>query len=110
MVGVILRADCNAGTNIRIEKGWYQDPFHLWLVHNSIANLLSLPQLEDDGFTISYHSRGKWIVTTPQGKDITFNRKPDGVHRGFPYLNMRSTLAMAMIQTIRQRYKRLHKM
>jgi hypothetical protein len=63
--GVTLRANCNAGTNFTTKKGWYQDLFHLWLVHNGIANFLSLPQLEDDVFTISYHTGGKWIVTNP---------------------------------------------
>jgi hypothetical protein len=83
----------------------HQDLFHIWLVCNSIANLLSLPQLEDTGFTISYHTGGKWIVTNPQGKDITFHCKSDGVCRSFPYLNMQSTLTVAMVQTTRQRYE-----
>jgi hypothetical protein len=103
--GITLRADCNAGTNFSTKKGWYQDLFHLWLVRNGIANLLSLPQLEDNGFTISYHTRGKWIITTPQGKDITFHREPDGICRRFPYLKMRSTSAVAMVQTIHQCYE-----
>jgi hypothetical protein len=86
--GVTLRADCNAGTNFATKKGWFQDLFHLWLNRNGIANLLSLPQLEDNGFTVSYHTGGNWIITTPQGKDITFHHEPDGVCCGFPYLNM----------------------
>ncbi len=72
LAGATLRADCNTGTNFATKKGWYRDLFNLWLVHNSIANLLSLPQLEADGFTVSYHTSGNWIIITPQGKEITF--------------------------------------
>ena len=39
-VNTILCGSCNAGTTFSNEKGWY-----MWLVRNSIANLLSLPQL-----------------------------------------------------------------
>ncbi len=72
LTGATLRADCYAGTNFATKKGWYRDLFDLWLVRNGIANLLSLPQLEADGFTVSYHTGGNWIVMTPQGKEITF--------------------------------------
>ncbi len=74
-------------------------------MRNGIANLLSLPQLEADGFTVSYHTGGNWIVTTPHGKEITFHREEDGVCRGFPYIDMQSKAAVAMIQTIRQHYE-----
>ncbi len=56
--GATLRADCNAGANFATKKGWYRNLFNLWLVYNDIANLLSLPQLEADGFTVSYHTGG----------------------------------------------------
>jgi hypothetical protein len=48
--GVTLRTDCNAGNKFMTKKGWYKDLFHLWLVCYGIANVLSLPQLEEDGF------------------------------------------------------------
>ncbi len=105
LAGTTLRADCNAGTNFATKKGWYRNLFNLWLVRNSIANLLSLPQLEADGFTVSYHTRGNWIVTTPHGNEITFHREEDGMCRGFPYIDMQSKAAVAMIQTARQRYE-----
>jgi hypothetical protein len=105
LTGTTLCADCNAGTNFATKKGWYRDLFDLWLVRNGIPNLLSLPQLEADGFMVSYHTGGNWIVTTPHGNEITFHREEDGVCRGFPYINMQSKVAMAMIQTVRQRYE-----
>jgi hypothetical protein len=72
LAGATLCAGCNAGTNFATKKGWYHDLFDLWLVRNGIANFLSLPQLEADGFTVSYHTGGNWIVMTSQGKEITF--------------------------------------
>jgi hypothetical protein len=105
LAGTTLRADCNAGTNFATKKGWYRDLFDLWLVRNGIANLLSLPQLEADGFTVSYHTGGNCIVTTPHGDEITFHREEDGMCRGFPYIDMQSKAAVAMIQTVRQRYE-----
>jgi hypothetical protein len=105
LAGATLRADCNAGTNFAPKKGWYRNLFDLWLVHNGITNFLSLPQLETDGFTVSYHTGGNRIVTTPHGKEITFHQEEDGVCHGFPYIDMQSKAAVAMIQTVRQRYK-----
>jgi hypothetical protein len=74
-------------------------------VRNGIANLLSLPQLEADGFTVSYHTGGNWILTTPHGNEITFHREENGVCCGFPYIDMQSKAAVAMIQTIHQHYE-----
>ena len=36
------------------EKGWHGELFNMWLVNNGIANLLSVPQLERDGFVLTY--------------------------------------------------------
>jgi hypothetical protein len=105
LAGATLRADCNAGTNFATKKRWYHNLCNLWLVCNVIANLLSLPQLEADGFTLSYHTGGNWIVMTPQGKEITFHREENGACCGFPYIDMQSTDAVAMIQTICQQYE-----
>jgi hypothetical protein len=105
LAGATLRADCNASTNFATKKGWYHNLFDLWLVCNCFANLLSLPQLEADGFTVSYHTGGNWTVSTPRGKEITFLREENGIRRGFPYIDMQSINAVAMIQTICQCYK-----
>jgi hypothetical protein len=75
--GPTLQANCNAGTTYATNKGWYCNLFNLWHVRNGIANLLSLPQLEADGFTARYHTGGNWIVNTPQGKEITFHQEKD---------------------------------
>ncbi len=105
LAGATLRANCNAGNNFATKKGWYRNLFNLWLVRNGIANLLSLPQLEADGFTVSYQTGGNWIVTTPHGNKITFHQEEDSVCHGFPYIDMQSKAAVAMIQTVPQRYE-----
>jgi hypothetical protein len=43
----------------------------------------------------------------PPWQGIIFNRKTDGVCHGFSYLDLHSTPAVAMVQTIGQRYKGL---
>jgi hypothetical protein len=88
LAGATLCADCNASTNFATKKSWYRDLFNFWLVRNCIANLLSLPQLEADGFMVSYHTGGNWIIMPPQGKEITFHQEENGMCRGFPYINM----------------------
>jgi hypothetical protein len=79
--------------------------FDLWLARNGIANLLSLPQLEADEFMGSYHTGGNWIITNPPGKEITFHREENGMCCGFPYINVHSMNAMAMVETVRQHYE-----
>jgi hypothetical protein len=79
LAGATLHADCNAGTNFVTKKAWYCNLFDVRLVRNGIANLLFLPQMEVDGFTVSYHTGGNWIITTPQGKEITFLQEENGV-------------------------------
>ena len=59
-----LKVDCNAGTTYHKRKGWWQF-FHMWIVESGIANLLSVLQLEADGFTINYNTKRDWVVTTP---------------------------------------------
>jgi hypothetical protein len=58
-----------------------------------------------NGFIVSYHTSGNWIATTPQGKEITFHCKENGMCHGFPYINMHSTNAAAMIRTVCQHYE-----
>jgi hypothetical protein len=41
----------------------------------------------------------------PHGEEIIFQRETDCICCGFPYLDMRSTAAVAMVQTMRQHYK-----
>jgi hypothetical protein len=62
-----------------------------------------------DGFNVSYHTGGNWIVTTPWSKEITFLQEENDVCRRFPYIDMQSMDTVAMIQTVCQCYKGLTK-
>ena len=53
-VGVTLYGKCNAGEVFSNEKGMLLDMFCMWLVRNGIANLLSIPCLERDGYQVTY--------------------------------------------------------
>lgn len=43
---VRLKGDCNAGSTSSREKGWLGVLFHMWLVRNGIAKILSVEQLK----------------------------------------------------------------
>ena len=64
-----LKGDCNTINAYSKCKCWWQG-FHMWLEESGIANLLSVPQLEADGFTINYNTERNWVVTTPEGEEI----------------------------------------
>ena len=50
-VSVHITGHCNAGTTTCKQKGYY-GVFKMWLNKNGIENLLSITQLEQDGFVI----------------------------------------------------------
>eukprot|EP00957_Ditylum_brightwellii_P042554 3222072-Ditylum_brightwellii.AAC.1 len=66
-IGTVLPGNCNAGVSTSKEKGAYR-LWSFWLNEKGIANLLSIPQLEKDGYTINYNTKRNWVVTTPSGK------------------------------------------
>ena len=82
-----MNGSCNVVTVTTNTRGWYSK-FKLWLNERSIANLLSIPMLEDAGYIVSTHAKGDWVVTTPKGKKTIFKRDT-GVCKGMPYINLR---------------------
>ena len=50
----VLQGQCNAGVSTSAEKGVY-GLWSFWLNEKGIMNLLSIPQLEKDGYTIDYN-------------------------------------------------------
>ena len=70
---------------------------------HSIANLLSIPQLKEDGLTIN-KSSWKWAIITPKGKKIVLKL---GVClcKGMPYIDPRESHDFAMIETVRGNYE-----
>ena len=86
-VAIRLWGECNAGTTHSNEKGWFKDLFHMWLVHNGIANLLSLPRLEEDKSCVTYDTWTHWEIHCPNGTAFIL-KKDIGVCNGFPYLDI----------------------
>ena len=67
----VLRGNCNAGVTTTSTKG-HLCVFDMWLNESGIANLLSIPQLEADGFRVTCDTDTNWVVYTPQGHKIVF--------------------------------------
>jgi hypothetical protein len=77
---VTLRQNCNAGYKLVNKKG-YCLGFEFWYSPGGIANLLSIPQLEEEGHRIKYQTGGKMEAWTTDGRIVTF-KKSTGVCRG----------------------------
>ena len=91
---------CNAGTTVTKMKLSYGD-FQVWLNKKGVANLISVSMMEASGYILSTHTHADWVVTTPEGKDITFKRDK-GVCTGMPYINIRDQKeGLVMIETVR---------
>ena len=74
-----------------------QRPVQMWVVCSGIANLLSLPQLEEDGLRVTYVGRTVLVLN----RDV-------GVSKGFPYLDLNALPEnprsdVAMVQTVDHR-------
>ena len=61
--------------------------FKMWLNEGGIANLLSIPQLEKDGFQVMSDTLGEWIVHSPRGKQLVFKRDT-GSLKNMPYIDV----------------------
>ena len=67
-------------------------------------NLLSITQLEKDGYNIDYNTKRDWVVTTPEGKCLLF-KKDTGMCEGMPYLDVRDNHeALVLLQTVREKF------
>ena len=63
------------------------------LVRTGIANLLSLPSLERDGFIVSYNTMVSWMVQCPVDTILKFHKD---TCTGFPYINLENLEANVM--------------
>ena len=69
------------------------------------SDLLSIPQLEDDGVCVTYDTDTKWAVYTPQYHKINFQRDT-GMCNRMPYIDVRAwtgDFALANIREIQQK-------
>ena len=74
---------------------------------SSIANLLSVPQLEADGFTIDYTTNRDWVVTTPEGEEIML-KKDTGKCKRSIFIEMDSQEVLALLQSVSKLDTGLH--
>ena len=96
----VLQGKLQRGVSTSQEKGIY-GLCTFWLNEKGIANLLSIPQLEKDGYTIDYNIKQDWVVTTPSGKCLLFKTDSTGLCAGMPYLDVRENHeALVLIQTV----------
>ena len=65
----VLQGNCNAGVSTSNEKGYY-GLWNFWLTKQGIANLLSILQLEKDGYLIDYNTKRFLAVTTPEMRGL----------------------------------------
>ena len=99
-----MEGSCNAGTAATRKKGWFGD-FEVWYNKHGMENLLSVPMLEADGYAVSTHTQGDWVVTSPKGTKITF-KQDTGMTRGMPYIDVREhQQGIGMIKTVRKNFE-----
>jgi hypothetical protein len=109
--GVYLRTHCNAGSKLTNKQGYWRG-FKFWENAGGLANLLSIPQLEKDGFEVNKW-KGVWSVITPSDEESVF-KIDTGVCAGMPYIDMTkpddhflqsASKGVAMIETVRGNYE-----
>ena len=77
----------------------------MWVHEQGMANLLSIPCLEADGYNISYDTKKEWVVTTPKGTRIK-SKQDTGLCKGMPYIDMQNFKEGAiMIETVRKNFE-----
>ena len=97
-----MNGSYNAGTVSTNTKGWYGD-FQVWLNKKGIANLISIPMLEEAGCIVLTQTKSDWVVTTPKGTKTVFKRDK-GICNCMPYIDLRESMeGFTMIDTIRKK-------
>ena len=84
-----MTGSCNAGTTRITKRGFYGD-LQVWLNEKGVANLISIPMLEKDGYSVFKTTNGEWKVVTPRGDTIPFKRDK-GLTVGMPISTSAST-------------------
>ena len=59
----------------------------MWINEGGITNILSIPQLDKDGFRVTSDTYGEWIVHLPRGEKLVF-KKDSGVPKNMPYFDL----------------------
>jgi len=83
---VYLRQNCNAGSKLTNRCGYYLG-LRFYAGEGGIANLLSVPALEREGWKIHMETGKDVKAMSPDGLIITFKRDV-GMTGGMPYIDM----------------------
>lgn len=95
---IALRQNCNAGSRTLSRMGtWMRFP--MWENSNGIANLLSVPWLEENGYLVT-KTYDKWFVHAPDGYTIHFSVEKDGLCHGMPLTCLHLRRSTLLQQTI----------
>ena len=81
-----IRGNFNAGVKMCTKVGDL-GVFKIWINEGGIANLLSIPQLEKDGFRVTSDTHGEWIVYSPRGEMLVFKRDTGNL-KNIPYIDV----------------------
>ncbi len=77
----------------------------MWLNRDGIANLLFIPQLEEDGYKIDYNTNHEWVATTPQGNKIKF-KQDTGLCNSMPDIDVHEDKeGLSMLQTVKKNFE-----
>ena len=77
--------------------------FEFWLNKHGIANLLSIPQLEEDGFTVN-KTNTEWVIIILKGERIVF-KLGVGLCKGMLYIDLRESNGFVMLKTKQDNYE-----
>ena len=81
-----MNGQYNTGVTSINKQRMYRN-FKVWVNKGRIANLLSIPTLEEDGYIVTTHTNGKWVIISPEGEEVIFERDT-GLCRGMPYIDL----------------------
>ena len=99
-----LRGQCNCGTPTISQEGDHGD-LCVWFNPVGLANIYSVPRLDEDGYVVSYHTHGEWVVTKANGEEVTFKHDTGGCVR-MPFIDLRySESAVSMAQTLQGKFE-----
>ena len=73
-VAVTLCGKCNVGMMYPGDKGMILDMFNMWLMHQGITNLLSIPTLEQYGHKCFYNTQTSWVLHCPDALVLKLKR------------------------------------
>ena len=97
-----LHTISNWGQNTASESGELLGALQAWLVRNGVANLLSLPELERLGFSITYDTLEEWFVISPKGGAHIIFKRDTGRCKGFPFVYLDDAATQAFFDVARE--------